>query len=84
MHPVGEARMTRTSPQRGQAVVPDDVANLSRAVVSMLAGLEIGGEATATCLSAGLDRLQGAIVLSDQAIADACAWVPQRLTDDIA
>ena len=76
--------MTQTYLKRGQAVAQADVADLSSAVASMLAELETGREATATRLSAELDRWQGDIVLSDQAIADACARVPQRLKDDIA
>ncbi len=76
--------MTLTYLKRGQIAAPAEATDLSSAVASMLAELETGREATAIRLSAELDRWQGEIVLSDQAIADACARVPQRLKDDIA
>jgi sulfopropanediol 3-dehydrogenase len=76
--------MTLTYLKRGEPHAPAEAANLSGSVAALLAELEMGREATAQRLSAELDRWQGDIVVSDEAIADACGRVPQRLKDDIA
>lgn len=76
--------MTLTYLKRGEAPAPAEAVNLSGSVAALLADLETGREATAQRLSAELDRWQGDIVVSDEAIAAACARVPQRLKDDIA
>ncbi|MCA3446532.1 MAG: histidinol dehydrogenase [Rhodobacter sp.] len=76
--------MTLTYLKRGERHAPAEAANLSGSVAALLAELETGREATAQRLSAELDRWQGDIVVSDEAIGDACGRVPQRLKDDIA
>lgn len=76
--------MTLTYLKRGQPAAPAEAVNLSGSVAALLAELETGREAVAVRLSHDLDRWQGEIVLSDEAIAGACARVPQRLKDDIA
>jgi sulfopropanediol 3-dehydrogenase len=76
--------MTLTYLKRGQAAAPAEAVNLSGSVAALLAELETGREAVALRLSQELDRWQGDILVSDQAIAEACARVPQRLKDDIA
>ncbi|TGD67289.1 histidinol dehydrogenase [Tabrizicola sp. WMC-M-20] len=60
------------------------VAALSATVSAMLADLEVGGEATARRMARDLDGYDGDIAMSEQAISDACARVPQALKDDIA
>lgn len=57
---------------------------LSTSVSAMLAELETGGEAVAERMARELDRFEGEIVVSDEAIEDACRRVPQKLKDDIA
>ncbi|WP_445941964.1 histidinol dehydrogenase [Pseudotabrizicola sp. L79] len=57
---------------------------LSDSVARMLAELETGGEAVAQRMARDLDRFEGDIVVSDEAIAAACKRVPQKLKDDIA
>lgn len=58
--------------------------DLSASVSAMLADLEAGGEATCRAMARDLDGFAGEVEVSDQAIAEACARVPQRLKDDIA
>ncbi|TGD43307.1 histidinol dehydrogenase [Pseudotabrizicola sediminis] len=60
------------------------VAALSATVSAMLADLEVGGEAAARRMARDLDGYDGDIAMSEQAISDACARVPQALKDDIA
>lgn len=76
--------MTLTYLKRGETPAPAESVNLSASVAALLAELETGREAAALRLSAELDRWQGDIVVSDEAIAAACARVPQQLKDDIA
>jgi sulfopropanediol 3-dehydrogenase len=76
--------MTLTYLKRGTTHARAEAANLSGTVAALLAELETGREAMAQRLSAELDRWQGDIVVSEEAIAAACARVPQRLKDDIA
>ena len=76
--------MTLTYLKRGETPAPAEAVNLSASVAALLAELETGREAAALRLSAELDRWQGDIVVSDEAIAAACARVPQQLKDDIA
>ncbi|WGV15595.1 histidinol dehydrogenase [Fuscovulum ytuae] len=76
--------MTPTYLKRGAANAPADAENLSGTVAALLAELETGREAMAQRLSAELDRWQGDIVVSEEAMEAACARVPQRLKDDIA
>ncbi len=63
------------------AAVAEDV---SATVARLLAEIEAGGEPVAQRLARDLDRFEGDIVVSEQAMADACARVPQSLRDDIA
>lgn len=58
--------------------------SLSEAVAELLAKLEQGGETAARQMARDLDRWDGEIVVSDEAIEAACARVPDRLKDDIA
>ena len=58
----------------------DDV---RRAVAALLAEIEAGGAAVAQRYAREFDRWEGAIAVSDAAIAAAEAAVPQRLKDDI-
>ena len=76
--------MTLTYLKRGQPTAPAEAMNLSGTVAALLADLETGREDTALRLSQELDHWHGEIVLSDQAIRDACARVPQQLKDDIS
>lgn len=76
--------MNGTYFKRGEAATPGQAADLSGRVSAMLAELELGGEAVATRMARELDQYEGEIIVSDQAIADACARVPQQLKDDIA
>ena len=76
--------MTLTYLKRGEPPAQAEAVNLSASVAALLAELETGREAAALRLSAELDRWQGDIVVSDEAIAAACARVPQQLKDDIA
>jgi sulfopropanediol 3-dehydrogenase len=76
--------MTLTYLKRGAAPAPDHAESLSGSVAALLAELETGREAVALRLSHELDHWQGDIVVSDQAIAEACTRVPQQLKDDIA
>lgn len=76
--------MTLTYLKRGQTTSPTEAMNLSGTVAALLADLEAGREGTALRLSQDLDHWHGEIVLSDQAIVEACARVPQQLKDDIS
>jgi len=76
--------MSLTYLKRGAAVAPVEAVNLSGSVAALLAELETGRETTAMRLSQELDRWTGDIIVSDQAISEACARVPQQLKDDIA
>jgi histidinol dehydrogenase len=76
--------MTLTYLKRGQTTAPAEAMNLSGTVAALLADLEAGREGTALRLSQELDHWHGEIVLSDQAVSEACARVPQQLKDDIA
>lgn len=58
--------------------------DISAVVGSLLTELEAGGEDIARRLSQELDGFAGDIVVSEEAIARACARVPQSLKDDIA
>lgn len=57
--------------------------SLSETVSKLLAGLETGREETALQMSRELDRWEGSVEVSDEAIEAACARVPQQLKDDI-
>lgn len=59
-------------------------AEVSRTVATMLADIEENGEPAARRYAAQLDGYEGPVVLSADAIAEACARVPQGLRDDIA
>lgn len=76
--------MNGTYFKRGEAPAPNEAADLTAQVAAMLADLEMGREDTATRMARDLDRFSGEIVVSQQAIADACARVPQQLKDDVA
>lgn len=56
----------------------------SATVSRLLAEIEANGELAARRLSRELDRWDGEIVVSDEAIDAACKRVPQKLRDDIA
>jgi len=58
--------------------------DLSAKVAAILAEVEEGGEAVARRLARDLDHFEGEIEISEAAIAEACARVPQGLKDDIA
>ena len=60
-----------------------DAADVSQTVSAMLSDIEQGGEAAARRYATQLDGYDGPIVLSADAIAEACARVPQGLRDDI-
>ncbi len=74
--------MSLTYLKRGQPA-PKTTA-LSGSVAALLAELETGGEEVARRMARDLDGWQGEVVVSDTAIAAACARVPQSLKDDIA
>ena len=60
-----------------------DDQQVGRVVADMLAAIEAGGEERAVAYSRELDRWEGDIVVSADAIAAAADLVPQRLQDDI-
>ena len=60
-----------------------DAADVSQTVSAMLSDIEQGGEDAARRYATQLDGYDGPIVLSADAIAEACARVPQGLRDDI-
>jgi sulfopropanediol 3-dehydrogenase len=76
--------MTTAYLKQGQADADPKGEALSLGVAAMLAELEAGGEATARRMARDLDQWEGDIVVSPEAIAAACARVPQQLKDDIA
>lgn len=76
--------MTTAYLKQGQAGDAQSAETLSLSVAAMLAELEAGGEATARRMARDLDQWEGDIVVSPEAIAAACARVPQQLKDDIA
>src|SRR3546814_3526347 len=59
-------------------------ADTRRVVGEILDSIRDGGEAQVRRYAAELDRWQGEIVVSPDAIAAAAAKVPARLTEDIA
>ncbi|NEX46423.1 histidinol dehydrogenase [Pseudotabrizicola algicola] len=69
--------------KQGQAN-PGEADALAATVGAMLAELEAEREPAAQRLARELDGFSGEIVVSDEAIAAACARVPQSLKDDIA
>ncbi len=75
--------MNGTHFKSGEANAAEAV-DLSASVAALLSEIEAGREATARRLSHDLDGFSGEIVVSDEAIAAACARVPQSLKDDIA
>lgn len=79
-----DAPKTVTYLKRGSGAVGTKAADLSGTVAAMLAELELGREPVALRLSRQLDRWEGDIAISDDAIAAASARVPQGLKDDIA
>ncbi len=70
--------------KRGAPASPREAGDLSGQVATMLADLEEGRETTAIRMARAFDRYEGDIIVSEQAIAGACARVPQQLKDDIA
>ncbi|MGB4825707.1 MAG: histidinol dehydrogenase [Paracoccaceae bacterium] len=70
--------------KRATAVHVQAAPDISMTVAAMLAELETGREAVARRMARDLDRYEGEIVLTEDAIEAACARVPQRLKDDIA
>jgi sulfopropanediol 3-dehydrogenase len=76
--------MTTAYLKQGQADADPKGEALTLNVAAMLAELEAGGEATARRMARDLDQWSGDIVVSPEAIAAACARVPQQLKDDIA
>ncbi|MCR8826178.1 histidinol dehydrogenase [Pseudosulfitobacter koreensis] len=58
--------------------------DVSRSVAAILADIEQGGEAAARRYASQFDNYDGPVVLDEDAIAKACALVPQALRDDIA
>ena len=76
--------MTFTYFKRGAPIDASVSADVSHTVARLLAEIEAGGEDAATRIAREFDRWDGDIILSDDAIAAACARVPQSLKDDIA
>ena len=76
--------MTFTYFKRGAPIDASVSADVSHTVARLLAEIEAGGEDAATRIAREFDRWDGDIILSDDAIAAACARVPQGLKDDIA
>ncbi len=76
--------MSFTYFKRGASIDAAVSADVSNTVARMLAEIEAGGEAAATRIAREFDHWDGDIILSDDAIAAACARVPQSLKDDIA
>ena len=76
--------MTNTYLKRAAPVDAAVSADVSTTVARLLAEIEAGGEAAATRIAREFDPWTGDIILSDDAIAAACARVPQTLKDDIA
>ena len=76
--------MTLTYFKRGAPIDAAVSADVSSTVARLLAEIETGGEAAATRIAREFDHWAGDIILSDDAIAAACARVPQSLKDDIA
>ena len=76
--------MTFTYFKRGAPIDASVSADVSHTVARLLAEIEAGGEVAATRIAREFDRWDGDIILSDDAIAAACARVPQSLKDDIA
>ena len=76
--------MTFTYFKRGAPIDAAVSADVSSTVARLLAEIEAGGEAAATRIAREFDHWDGEIVLSEEAIANACARVPQTLKDDIA
>ena len=70
--------------KRATAVHVQAAPDISMTVAAMLAELETGREAVARRMARDLDRYEGEIGLTEDAIEVACARVPQRLKDDIA
>lgn len=58
--------------------------SLSEQVAGLLSELERNGEAAARRMARDLDRWEGEVVVSQEAIHAACLRVPQKLKDDIA
>lgn len=79
VRPAAPAFVKRAAPPAAGALH-----DLAEAVAGMLARLEQGGEAAARRMARDLDQWDREIVISDEAMAAACARVPQRLKDDIA
>src|SRR3546814_15073347 len=59
-------------------------ADTRRVVGEILDSIRDGGEAQVRCYAAELDRCQGEIVVSPDAIAAAAAKVPARRKEDLA
>ncbi|MFN4154227.1 MAG: histidinol dehydrogenase [Paracoccaceae bacterium] len=74
-----------TGTQFRKAAIKDaEAGDVSAMVGAMLAELEAGGEAVARRMARDLDGYEGEIVVSEDAVAAACARVPQGLKNDIA
>ncbi|MBC7676126.1 MAG: histidinol dehydrogenase [Rhodoferax sp.] len=76
--------MTFTYFKRGAPVDARAANDVSSKVAQLLAEIEAEGEAAATRAARDFDGWDGDIILSDDAIAQACARVPQSLKNDIA
>ena len=76
--------MTFTYFKRGAPVDARAANDVSSKVAQLLAEIEAEGEAAATRAAREFDGWDGDIILSDDAIAQACARVPQSLKNDIA
>ena len=76
--------MTYSYMKRAEMTTGEQAADLSGTVARLLGEIESGGEDAARRLARTLDRWDGDIAISDEAIEAACARVPQALKDDIA
>ena len=76
--------MTFTYFKRGAPVDARAANDVRSKVAQLLVEIEAEGEAAATRAAREFDGWDGDIILSDDAIAQACARVPQSLKNDIA
>ncbi len=75
--------MTREYLKTAPKSARTDAADVSQTVSAMLSDIEQGGEDAARRYASQLDGYDGPVLLSADAIAAACARVPQGLRDDI-
>ena len=76
--------MNGTFFMRRAARVQGEAADPSGPVAEMLADLEMGRGDSRTRMARDRDRFSGDIMVSEHAIADACARVPPQFKDNVA